>query len=694
MSMHSLSQFSWVNQRIPAMVCDLAAIALALFVCVLDRIAPAFIFLTGFYFFPLFFAIWFARRSTAFLVIALATAMTIYESWLLVPDGAGWWLSAVEQTSFAIIFPVVAGLIFYAKKNLAALADSNAKLERAASVFHNAREGIIITDTNGIIVDINETFTRITGFARAEVIGQSPRILKSNHQSPDFYAAMWQSIHERGEWFGEILNRRKNGEIYAELLTISTVRNQHGLLQGYIGLFSDITPMREHQKELEHIAHFDPLTSLPNRILLADRLQQSLAFCNRHKQSVAVAFLDLDGFKAINDTYGHDTGDQLLVKVAERMKGALREQDTLARIGGDEFVAVLQGVAGINDCEPIISRLLAAAALPVPLAGESLQVTASIGVTFYPKDGQDADHLLRYADQAMYLAKQAGKNRYHLFDAAQNEIAKAHHELIDSVSLAIEREEFELHYQPKVNMRSGKVAGVEALIRWRHPENGLLSPGAFLPMIENEQIGISVGEWVTEAALAQMDKWLATGLRISVSINVSARQLQQKDFPARLKEHLARHPDVRPDDLLLEILETSALDDMIHVTAVMNECKKLGVRFALDDFGTGYSSLAYLKRLPAEEIKIDQSFVCNMLDDPADLAIVEGVLGLANAFRREAIAEGVETRAHAVRLLQAGCELGQGYGIARPMPAAQLPAWIEEWQQHMNWTRQAPGETQ
>jgi diguanylate cyclase (GGDEF)-like protein/PAS domain S-box-containing protein len=667
---------SW---RIPAIASDVGVIGLTLLVCAIDRIAPSFIFLTGFYFLPLFLAIWFARPWAAVTVLAMAMGMTLYESWELVPADAGWWLNAVEQLSFAIIFPVVAGLISYAKRTVAAMADSNARLERAASVFHNAREGIMITDAEGTIVDINETFTRITGFAREEVIGRNPRILKSNHQSAEFYAGIWQAIREQGEWSGEIWNRRKNGEIYAELLTISAVRDRCGRPQSYIGLFSDITPMREHQKELERIAHYDPLTALPNRVLLADRLQQALAACHRNKQFLAVVFLDLDGFKAINDTHGHDTGDALLVKVASGMKEALREEDTLARIGGDEFVAILQGLSGIGDCEPVLNRLLAAASAPVHVAGNGLRVSASIGVAFYPQDGEDADHLLRHADQAMYIAKQAGKNRYHLFDAAQNEIVKTRHEMIDRIRLAMERDEFELHYQPKVNMRTRQFVGTEALIRWRHPEKGLLPPAAFLPQIENEPIGLCVGEWVTEAALGQMDAWLASGLRIPVGINVSAGQLQQKDFTARLGEALARHPAVRPHDLLLEILETSALDDMAHVTEVMRGCQALGVRFALDDFGTGYSSLTYLKRLPAEQIKIDQSFVRNMLDDPGDLAIVEGVLGLASAFRREVIAEGVETEAHGARLLQAGCELAQGYGIARPMPAIDIPGWIARW---------------
>lgn len=441
-------------------------------------------------------------------------------------------------------------------------------------------------------------------------------------------------------------------------------------------------------EKLEHIAHYDALTALPNRVLLADRLQQAMAQAHRHSELLAVAYLDLDGFKAINDNYGHVAGDQLLMSMAACMKHTLREGDTLARLGGDEFVAVLIDLDSIEASVPLLTRLVAAAAQPVYVGDLMLQVSASLGVTFYPQeDDVDADQLLRQADQAMYQAKLAGKNRYHVFDDEQDRNVRDHHENLERISRALAEREFVLYYQPKVNMRTGQFIGAEALIRWQHPEKGLLSPALFLPVIEEHQLAIELGEWVIDNALTQIELWHAAGLDIPVSVNVGARQLQHPDFVERLHVLLTAHPGVRPDDLEIEVLETSALEDLAQVSQVIEACRKVGVKFALDDFGTGYSSLTYLKRLPFTLLKIDQSFVRDMLDDPDDLAILEAVLGLAVAFRRQVIAEGVETVKHGEMLLQLGCELGQGYGIAHPMPAGALSGWSASWRTHPSWSR-------
>ena len=564
---------------------------------------------------------------------------------------------------------------------------ADARLQLSATVFTHAREGIIITDAQGIIVDVNDTFSDITGYSREEALGKNPRaLLNSGRQGREFYAARRQSLEAHGFWSGEVWNRRKSGEIFAEMLTISTVRDAVGVVQNFVALFTDITPMKEQQRQLEHIAHFDALTSLPNRVLLADRMQQALTQCQRRALSVAVVYLDLDGFKAVNDTHGHGLGDELLVTLAHRMKGALRDGDTLARIGGDEFVAVLVDLDQVQDAEPVLERLLNAAADPVTLGEVMLQVSASIGVTIYPQDGSEVDLLLRHADQAMYVAKQAGKNRYHLFDVAQDTAVKTQRESLEHIRRALDQREFVLHYQPKVNMKTGAVMGVEALIRWQHPEKGLLAPAAFLPIIENHAISVTVGEWVIAEALNQMTHWKAAGLDMAVSVNIGARQLQQDNFATRLMQLLQRYPGVAPQTLELEILETSALEDMAQVVQAIVACQALGVRFALDDFGTGYSSLTHLRHLPAEVIKIDQSFVRDMLEDSDDLAIVKGVIGLAEAFHREVIAEGVETAAHGAQLLLMGCALAQGYGIARPMPAAELPAWVARWRPDAAWT--------
>jgi diguanylate cyclase (GGDEF)-like protein len=455
---------------------------------------------------------------------------------------------------------------------------------------------------------------------------------------------------------------------------------------GFVTLYIDVTSTKQHERKLEHMAHFDALTGLPNRVLLADRLRQGMAQALRRGQQLAVAYLDLDGFKQINDTLGHDIGDQLLVILAGRMKQALREGDTIARLGGDEFVAVLADVEGPLGNAPMLQRLLAAVDAPVHLLGQDMLLSASVGMTFFPQTLEvDADQLMRQADQAMYLAKQAGKNRYHVYDTEHDRTLRGQRESVLRIEHALANNEMVLHYQPKVNMRTGEVFGVEALIRWQHGEQGLLPPGMFLPAIEGDTLAVDVGEWVIRHALAQLGRWQAMGLSLGISVNVGARQLQQNGFVAFLKSALAEQPDVDPSDLEIEVLETSALQDMARVCDVMGQCRALGVHFSLDDFGTGYSSLTYLRRLPVTQLKIDQSFVRDMLTDPEDLSILVGVLDLSASFHRRAIAEGVETVAHGCMLLQLGCEFAQGYGIARPMPAQDFPQWLANWRPDPLW---------
>lgn len=561
------------------------------------------------------------------------------------------------------------------------------KLELAASVFSHSNEGIMITAADSTIINVNAAFTRITGYSREEALGQTPHLLNSGRQSKEFYATLWHSLEQKGHWYGEIWNRRKNGEIYVEMQTISAVRDTRGNVAQYVALFSDITEAKQHQSELEHIAHYDALTTLPNRVLLADRLHQAIVQTLRRGQLLEVVFLDLDGFKTINDKFGHEAGDQLLIALAAGMKQALRECDTLARIGGDEFVAVLVDLPDVASSIPMLERLLAAASQPVQVGELTLRVSASMGVTFCPQEDEaDADTLLRQADQAMYQAKLAGKNRLHFFDIEEDRSVRGHHESIEHIRQALLANEFVLHYQPKVNLRTGAVIGAEALIRWQHPLRGLISPAEFLPVIEEHSLAIELGEWVINSALTQVEQWQAAGLNIPVSVNIGARQLQQHNFVERLLSILAVHPGVKPSSLELEVLETSALEDVTHVSKVIDACRKLGIMFALDDFGTGYSSLTYLKRLPVAMLKIDQSFVRDMLDDPDDLSILKGVVGLASAFHLQVIAEGVETVEHGAMLLQLGCELAQGYGIARPMPGQQLPNWATVWWRHSDWS--------
>ena len=562
---------------------------------------------------------------------------------------------------------------------------TESRLKLAASVFTHAHEGIIITDATGCIVEVNNTFSRITGYSREEALGQNVRLLKSGRHDSAFYAGMWRDLIKLGHWHGELWNKRKDGTIFAEKLSIAAVRNVDGESRHYVALFSDITELKEHQNQLERMAHYDALTGIPNRVLLANRLAQAIAQSQRHNRGLAVVYLDLDGFKEVNDLHGHETGDLLLIAIAKRLRDTLREGDTLARLGGDEFVAVLSDLGDQQEWACILSRMQQAAAAPVKVRQHTLQLSASLGVTLFPQNGRDEDTLLRHADQAMYQAKQAGKNRYHLFDPEHDRQAQTYLEARRHIADALERREFVLFYQPKVNMRTGEVAGAEALIRWQHPERGLVSPGEFLPLIEGSELIVRLGDWVLDAALDQMSRWRSRGLDLAVSVNIAACHLQQADFLERLQAKLDAHPDVPAANLELEVVETAALEGVSRISTLIEDCRSLGVRFSLDDFGTGYSSLTYLRRLPASVLKIDQSFVRDMLWDSEDLAIVEGVIGLAAAFRRTVIAEGVETAEHGELLLRLGCDLAQGYGIARPMPADAIPGWASTWKPEPTW---------
>jgi len=579
----------------------------------------------------------------------------------------------------------VGGIVLFAE-DVTQRKETKERLRLAANVFTGVREGIVITDRTGTILDVNDAFSRISGYAREEVVGKNPRLLQSGLQSKEFYGNMWQSLLREGYWSGELWNRTKGGDIYAEMLTINAIRNSSGEAEQYVGLFSDITEIKEHQQQLERITHYDALTGLPNRVLFADRLRQAMAHAHRKKNLLAVVYFDLDGFKGINDRYGHATGDALLTALSFRMKRALREGDTLARLGGDEFAAVILDLDSNKACMLTLNRLLAAASEEAQIGEAVLRVSASAGVSLYPQAGDvDADVLLRQAGQAMYQAKLAGRNCFSMFDPSQDLIVRDRLENIEHIRQGLAARQFVLFYQPKVNMRTGQVVGAEALIRWQHPERGLLPPGMFLPVIEDHPLAVELGEWVMESALQQMESWQAEDFHVPVSVNVSAIEVQQPDFADRLRIRLAAHPQVKPSNLELEVVETSAMQDVVRTSQVLAACREIGVSIGLDDFGTGYSSLTYLKRLPANVLKIDQSFVRDMLEEPENLTILEGVLGLAAAFNRQVIAEGVETAEHGLMLLQMGCDLAQGFGVAASMPARELPAWAASWRPDPRW---------
>lgn len=553
------------------------------------------------------------------------------------------------------------------------LAEANLRI--TASVFDTTQEAIVITDANNTIIDVNPAFSTITGYRRDEVLGQNPKILNSGRQDRAFYTDMWRSLTETRAWRGEVWNRRKNGEVYAEMLSISVICDTDGRVQRHVGVFSDITYFKDHEAELSRIANYDALTGVPNRRLLADRLRQAIAHARRNHKLLAICYLDLDGFKDVNDHYGHEAGDKLLMDISRRLQEMLRAGDTLARLGGDEFVVLFNDLAREQECYQVLDRILNTISSPVDVGTGHVTVSASIGVTFYPSEDADGDTLLRHADQAMYTAKQTGKNRYHLYDSAHDRRVRALHESRRHILAGLKNTEFELFYQPKIELTSGDIIGVEALIRWHHPERGLLLPAEFLPFIEDSDLEIQLGNWVMDTAMAQIDAWHKDGLDLEVSINISANHLQSPGFVADLARRLSRYPQMLRNRLQIEVLESAALEDIASSAETINACRELGVNFALDDFGTGYSSLAYLRKLSAETLKIDQSFVRGMLTDEGDRAIVQGIIALAKTFGRKTVAEGIEAAELTQMLIEVGCMYGQGYGIAHPMSAEDFMQW-------------------
>lgn len=562
------------------------------------------------------------------------------------------------------------------------------QLNLAASVFEHASEGIMITNDQGLIINVNQAFESLTGYKSKEVIGKTPSMLKSGHHSEEFFASMWHSLRQDKHWRGEVWNRNKSGEIYAELLNIAAVQNRHGVTTHYVSIFSDITQLKEHQHELEKMAHFDALTQLPNRVLLSDRLKTAISHCHP-SEMMAIAYIDLDEFKPINDTYGHDTGDLLLIEASKRMRNRLDKQNELARLGGDEFIVILNNLTSASQCRKILEELLNTLSHPFIIRQQTLTISASIGVTVYPEDNADPDTLIRHADQAMYTAKQTGRNRYHFFDPAFDKQTQDQHRAQDEISAALSKKEFVLYYQPKINMHSGKVYGVEALIRWQHPTLNLLPPNSFLPFITDLKLATALGNWVMEEAISHLRIWRLAGLDLSTSINISAQHLQDSSFPNHLSTLLEKYPEVPPAAIELEVLETTAFDNLSAASDIIKKCRLLGVRFALDDFGTGYSSLTYLRKFPADTVKIDRSFVMDILEDEEDKAIVGSIIDLGHAFNKEVIAEGVESADHGRCLSEMGCNLAQGFGIAKPMPADHIPDWVSAFNLQKHWQDQS-----
>jgi diguanylate cyclase (GGDEF)-like protein/PAS domain S-box-containing protein len=553
---------------------------------------------------------------------------------------------------------------------------AEAQLQLAAKVFENSQEGILITSADNLIVDTNPAFSRITGYTREETLGKNPHLLSSGHQDADFYAQMWHNLHTQDSWRGEIWNRRKNGEVYAEVLSLSAIRDANGAIQNYVAVFSDVSAYKKLEAELQHIAYYDTLTDIPNRRLLADRLKQAIARSQRTQRPIGICYLDLDGFKQINDQMGHNAGDILLVKLTIRLKELLRGHDTIARMGGDEFVILLTELNHAEELHPIVTRILEATTQSLYINETPVQVSASIGITLCPPDVPESDTLLHHADQAMYRAKENGKNGYWLFNPDDDQQLRHRNDRLERIEQALQQHEFTLYYQPKIDIVNREFIGVEALIRWQHPQSGLLSPGAFLPDLLNHPLDKTLGEWVIREALTQMRAWQQAGFTIPVSINISAPHLLHPDFTDYLAALLKEFSDIPPSHLELEISETVALTDWGEASQVLRRCHDLGTQISLDDFGTGYSSLAYFRNLPVNTIKINRGFVANMLNGNNELNLVESIIKLGHSFNRRVIAEGMETLEHGALLVLTGCRLCQGYGIAYPMPASALPIWV------------------
>lgn len=477
-------------------------------------------------------------------------------------------------------------------------------------------------------------------------------------------------------WKGEICNRAKNGTLYwVDCTILALIDLETNCALKYVAIRFDVTDKHQLVKALEWRAGHDVLTDLPNRLLLTERLDQIIS--TRHKQPLAIGVLDLDGFKEVNDSYGHAIGDRLLIEVAQRLTKAMRGYDIVARLGGDEFVLILN-VSNIEELKNAIHRVMGEISSIYFIDGFGINISASVGATMYPADNEDSDTLLRHADQAMYQAKRNGRNCVCYFDVSSEKEEKIAFDTVARIDLALEANEMLLHYQPKVDLRSGAVIGFEALLRWQHPQEGMVLPSAFLPRIERTDLIVKIGEWAIHQALDQITLWCKMGHTWQISVNISAFHFQKRNFANRLQEILSCHPCISPKLLDIEIVESVLLDNFEQVAQCLSNCRKLGVTFSLDDFGTGYSSLSYLKLLPTETIKIDQSFIRNMLLDKDDLALTEVIIGIARTFGRKVVAEGVETEEHCVKLKQLGCDIAQGYGISKPMRADQVCNWAEQ----------------
>ena len=546
------------------------------------------------------------------------------------------------------------------------------ELRLAAKVFESSGEAIMITDAAGCIISVNQAFSIVTGYPATEVAGRNASLLGSGRHDRAFFSGMWHSVLETGYWNGEIWNKRRNGEIFPEWLSLSSVRDAQGRVTHLVGIFSDISERKAAEARIAYLAHHDPLTGLPNRLLLKDRMEQAIVHCERSGNKVALLFVDLDRFKAVNDTFGHPVGDALLRDAAQRLLACVRDSDTISRHGGDEFLVVLTDLQNSEVPAQIAGKIMAALGQPFHIEAHEAAISASVGIAVYPEDGADFGELLKKADTAMYHAKESGRNAFRFYTQRMNTDAQERLDLHSRLRRALERKEFVLHYQPLFDLRSGRIVGGEALVRWQCPEQGLVAPGLFIPATEHSGLIVPLGEWVLREACAELAHWHAQGCsQLSMAVNISAIQFRRGDVEETVRRALEAS-GAPASSLELELTESILIDGAEQVLATIRSLQALGVRLAIDDFGTGYSSLAYLKRFAVDKLKIDQSFVRDIVTDQDDAAIVRAVIQMAKSLNLHVLAEGVETEAVAAELRTMNCDLVQGYHFGRPMPAVEF----------------------
>lgn len=548
------------------------------------------------------------------------------------------------------------------------------ELKLAGQVFDSSAEGIVITDSEQRILKVNRAFSEITGYSAEDILGQTPRLLSSGRHDHYFYRNLWHAVHKRGMWQGEIWNRRKSGEVYPEWLAISAVRDETGNITHYVGLFIDISERKLAEDYILHLAQHDALTELPNRLLFIDRLRQSFVRAAIEHAKVALLFMDIDRFKTINDSLGHHVGDQLLQEVARRLKRCVAGSDTIARLGGDEFVIVLEHMTSIQDAGHVASRIINEMQAPIIIGQHTLSITISIGIGIHPEDGDDVITLMKSADAAMYHAKGMGRNNYQFFTAEMNLRIEKQMMLETRLRHALDNGELLLHYQPQVDLLSGRIKGVEALLRWTNPELGNVSPAQFIPIAEESGMIIAIGQWILRSTCEQLQRWESNGIRgVRVAVNLSALQFRQADFVESL-EALITEQGISPAQLELEITESTLMESAESTIDNLNRLRKHGFKIAIDDFGTGYSSLSYLKRFPIDRLKIDQSFVRDVDTDPDDAAIVSAIIAMARNLNLDVIAEGVEKTSHLTFLKALSCNEGQGFLYSSPLAPAEVEA--------------------